>query len=81
MSSATVTAGVTNYAYNALGQLIEKSGNGGTTIFVYDEGAIGVAVRPQGGDRRVVLNRRLFPLRPPLDDHRVHGGIASLSSP
>jgi YD repeat-containing protein len=38
MSSATVSAGATNYLYNALGQLIEKSGNGGGTILlVYDE--------------------------------------------
>ncbi len=37
MSSATVTAGTTNYLYNALGQLIEKSGNGSTTLLVYDE--------------------------------------------
>jgi hypothetical protein len=32
MSSATVNASTTNYLYNALGQLIEKSGNGGTTL-------------------------------------------------
>ncbi len=37
MSSATVSAGITNYIYNALGQLIEKSGNGGTTLLMYDE--------------------------------------------
>jgi RHS repeat-associated protein len=37
MSSATVSAGTTNYVYNALGQLIEKSGNGGTTLLMYDE--------------------------------------------
>jgi RHS repeat-associated protein len=37
MSSATSSAGVTNYVYNALGQLIEKSGNDGTTLLVYDE--------------------------------------------
>src|ERR1035438_138935 len=37
LSVATVSAGTTNYVYNALGQLIEKSGNGGTTILVYDE--------------------------------------------
>lgn len=37
MSSATSSAGVTDYVYNALGQLIEKSGDGGTTLLVYDE--------------------------------------------
>jgi hypothetical protein len=37
MSSAVVSAGTTNYVYNALGQLIEKSGNGGTTLLIYDE--------------------------------------------
>lgn len=37
MSSARVSAGTSNYIYNALGQLIEKSGNGGTTLLVYDE--------------------------------------------
>jgi len=35
---ATVVNGsASNYVYNALGQLIEKSGNGGTTLIVYDE--------------------------------------------
>jgi RHS repeat-associated protein len=33
----STTAGSTNYLYNALGQLIEKSGSGGTTLYVYDE--------------------------------------------
>ena len=37
MSSATSSAGTTNYLYNALGQLIEKSVNGGTTLLMYDE--------------------------------------------
>jgi RHS repeat-associated protein len=37
MVSASSTGGMTNYLYNALGQLIQKSGNGGTTILVYDE--------------------------------------------
>lgn len=37
MSVATVSGSATNYVYNALGQLIEKSGSGGTTLFVYDE--------------------------------------------
>jgi YD repeat-containing protein len=37
MSVATVSGNATNYVYNALGQLIEKSGNGGTTLLVYDE--------------------------------------------
>jgi RHS repeat-associated protein len=38
MSSTTVTGvGTTNYVYNAIGQMIEKSGNGGTTLIVYDE--------------------------------------------
>jgi RHS repeat-associated protein len=37
MSSATVSAGATTYLYNALNQLIKKSGNGGTTILMYDE--------------------------------------------
>jgi YD repeat-containing protein len=37
MSSATVSAGSTDYIYNALGQLVEKSGNGGTVFLVYDE--------------------------------------------
>ncbi|MGO9264439.1 MAG: RHS repeat domain-containing protein [Candidatus Binataceae bacterium] len=32
-----MSAGTTNYVYNTLGQLIEKSGNGGTTILMYDE--------------------------------------------
>ena len=36
-SSATSTAGTTAYLYNALGQLIEKSGNGGITLLMYDE--------------------------------------------
>ena len=31
------TAVTTTYIYNALGQLIEKSGNGGTTLLMYDE--------------------------------------------
>jgi RHS repeat-associated protein len=37
MSVATVSANSTDYLYNALGQLIEKSGNGGTVFLVYDE--------------------------------------------
>jgi RHS repeat-associated protein len=37
MSSAVVSGGTTNYIYNALGQLIEKSGYEGTTLLVYDE--------------------------------------------
>jgi RHS repeat-associated protein len=37
MATATSSAGETNYVYNALGQLIEKSGNGGTALLVYDE--------------------------------------------
>jgi RHS repeat-associated protein len=38
MSSAIITgAGTTNYVYNAVGQLIEKSGYGGTTLLMYDE--------------------------------------------
>jgi RHS repeat-associated protein len=37
MSSATNSAGATNYLYSALGQLIEKSGSGGTTLVMYDE--------------------------------------------
>jgi RHS repeat-associated protein len=37
MSSAAVSAGTTTYLYNALNQLIKKSGNGGTTILMYDE--------------------------------------------
>jgi RHS repeat-associated protein len=36
MSTAT-SSSATSYIYNALGQLIEKSGNGGTTLLVYDE--------------------------------------------
>ena len=39
MSTATVSGAVTNYIYNAMGQLIEKSGNGGTTLLVNDEAA------------------------------------------
>jgi len=37
MLTATTSAGTTTYIYNALGQLIQKSGNGGTTVLVYDE--------------------------------------------
>jgi RHS repeat-associated protein len=37
MSQATVAGSVTNYVYNALGQLIQKSGNGGTGSLMYDE--------------------------------------------
>jgi RHS repeat-associated protein len=37
MSSAAVSGGTTNYIYNALGQLVEKSGYEGTTLLVYDE--------------------------------------------
>src|SRR6202041_1073968 len=37
MSQATVIGAATNYIYNALGQLIQKSGNGGTTLLMYDE--------------------------------------------
>jgi YD repeat-containing protein len=37
MSVATVSGSATDYVYNALGQLIEKTGNGGTTLLVYDE--------------------------------------------
>ncbi|MGA2189819.1 MAG: DUF6531 domain-containing protein, partial [Steroidobacteraceae bacterium] len=37
MSSAAVSAGTTDYIYNALNQLIKKSGNGGTTLLMYDE--------------------------------------------
>jgi RHS repeat-associated protein len=40
MSSAAVSGGTTNYVYNALGQLIEKSGYEGTTILVYDEAGL-----------------------------------------
>ena len=34
---AVTTAGYTDYLYNALGQMIEKSGAGGTTLFMQDE--------------------------------------------
>jgi YD repeat-containing protein len=37
MSQAIVSGSATNYIYNALGQLVEKYGNGGTTFLVYDE--------------------------------------------
>jgi RHS repeat-associated protein len=37
MSEVIVSGIATNYVYNALGQLIEKSGNGGTILFMYDE--------------------------------------------
>jgi YD repeat-containing protein len=37
MGSAAVSAGTTTYIYNALNQLIKKSGNGGTTVLMYDE--------------------------------------------
>jgi RHS repeat-associated protein len=37
ISQAIVSGSATNYIYNALSQLIEKSGNGGTTLLVYDE--------------------------------------------
>ena len=33
----STSASSTNYLYNALGQMIEKSGTGGTTIFMQDE--------------------------------------------
>jgi RHS repeat-associated protein len=36
MASAT-TSGTTSYIYNGLGQRIQKSGPGGTTLFAYDE--------------------------------------------
>jgi RHS repeat-associated protein len=35
--AATTTGGSTDYLYNALGQMIEKSGTAGTTIFMQDE--------------------------------------------
>jgi RHS repeat-associated protein len=35
--TAAVSGGTTTYVYNALKQLIKKSGNGGTTLLVYDE--------------------------------------------
>jgi RHS repeat-associated protein len=37
MTSAANSGGTNNYVYNALGQLIEKSGAAGTTLIVYDE--------------------------------------------
>jgi RHS repeat-associated protein len=37
VNQAIVNGSASNYIYNALGQLIEKSGNGGTTLIVYDE--------------------------------------------
>jgi RHS repeat-associated protein len=37
MSQAIVNGSSISYIYNALGQLIEKSGNGGTTLLMYDE--------------------------------------------
>jgi YD repeat-containing protein len=37
ISSAEVSAGTTTYIFNALNQLIKKSGNGGTTLLMYDE--------------------------------------------
>src|ERR1700722_10039228 len=37
MNEATVLGGVTSYIYNALGQLIQKSGSPGSTLLMYDE--------------------------------------------
>lgn len=37
MATAAVSGGTTTYVYNALKQLIKKSGNGGTTLLMYDE--------------------------------------------
>jgi len=37
MNAATTSGGTTNYIYSALGQMIEKSGAGGTTLLMYDE--------------------------------------------
>jgi RHS repeat-associated protein len=37
MSQAIVNGSASNYIYNALGQLIHKSGNGGNTLLMYDE--------------------------------------------
>jgi RHS repeat-associated protein len=37
MSSVTIGTNETDYIYNALGQLIRKSGAGGTTLLMYDE--------------------------------------------
>src|ERR1700677_413576 len=37
MNQATVFGGVTSYLYNALGQLISKTGSAGTTLLIYDE--------------------------------------------
>jgi RHS repeat-associated protein len=37
MSQAIVNGSASNYVYNALGQLIHKSGNGGNTLLMYDE--------------------------------------------
>jgi YD repeat-containing protein len=37
MSSATVSGSVTNYVYNALGQLVKRTGGGTTTFLMYDE--------------------------------------------
>jgi RHS repeat-associated protein len=37
MSQAIVNGSTTTYIYNAMGQLIHKSGNGGNTLLMYDE--------------------------------------------
>jgi RHS repeat-associated protein len=37
VSAASLPGGTADYIYNALGQMVEKSGNGGTTLLMYDE--------------------------------------------
>ncbi len=37
VSIANLPGGTADYIYNALGQMVQKSGNGGTTLLMYDE--------------------------------------------
>jgi RHS repeat-associated protein len=37
VSVASLPGGAADYIYNALGQMVQKSGNGGTTLLMYDE--------------------------------------------
>jgi YD repeat-containing protein len=59
MTSATTTAGTTNYQVNALGQRIRKTGSGGgaaDTVFVYDgKGRLITEADPGGTVKREYL--------------------------
>jgi YD repeat-containing protein len=64
ISVRTVSAGTTNYIYNALGQLIDKSGVGSKFLYMYDEAGHLLGEYNNTGTEKLTARRRNGQLGP-----------------